>query len=190
MLVRPAQESDADAIAMFIVMAESEVVARFTGQTEPAAMAAALRQFIVSPRSSRYSLDNNLVAEYEGRVAGAVMCFPADSQPELDAVIIEAINRLHGTAEPVDALFFEGEPGTYYLSTMGVDPAFRGKGIGTALMAGAEQRGRHQGFTLASLLVSVDKERAKSLYERVGYEAVEQIEMEGCGYWRMVKRIA
>ncbi|MCD8141447.1 MAG: GNAT family N-acetyltransferase [Planctomycetaceae bacterium] len=184
MNVRPATPADSRAIAGFIAMAESEMVHHFTGTTDPDASKTALEKFILSPTPNRYSIANNIVAEIGGEVAGSIISFPADDQPALDTILLAYLNaRGYGLKE----LFFEGEKGTYYLSTMGVEPKFRGQGVGTALMAAAEQKGRDLGYALVSLLVSKGKPRARTLYERVGFEVVEETQIADVEYYRMHK---
>lgn len=184
MLIREAHAGDARAIATFISMAESEMVHHFTGTTDPEKSLDALCEFILSPVSNRYSLENNQVVEVGGRVAAAAISFPADRQPELDIPVLESMNR---RGYNLERLFFEGEPGTYYLSTMGVDPDYRGRGIGSALMGAAQEKGRKLGFKEASLLVSKNKEKVKLLYERVGFRTIAEIKIGDVEYSRMIK---
>ena len=186
MHIRTAKPEDARAIAGFIAMAESEMVEFFTGTRDPEKGVEAMLAFVVSPARNRYSLANNLVAEIDGQPAGSLIRFPADQQPELDKPILEAVRRL---GHDLDALFFEGEPGTYYLSTMGVDPAFRGQGIGSGLLAAAEEEAARRGFNRVSLLVSKDKPRVQGLYERVGFTAIKEVRIGPHPYNRMVKAV-
>lgn len=186
MLIREANAGDAAAIASFIVMAEGEMAQLFTGLDDPAKSAEALIPLVLSPVPSRYSLENNLVVEMDGKAAAAVMSFHADRQPELDIPLLASLKK---RGLQLDSLTFEGEPGTYYLSTMGVDPAHRGKGLGTALIAAAQEKGRRLGFDRLSLLVSKEKGKAKALYQRLGFEAVSDVDIAGFEYERMVKAI-
>ena len=187
MLIREARKEDAPAIASFIVMAESEMMHLFFGTDDAGQSAAAVTEFILSPTPNRYSLENNLVAEIDGQTAGSIICFPADSQPGLDTLLVGALNR---NGIRLDRLFFEGEPGTFYLSTMGVNPDFRGRGIGTALLAAAEAKGAKLGFEAVSLLVSKDKGKAQALYERLGFKVVADVAIADVEYRRMTKRMA
>ena len=187
MLIRAAKKEDAPAIADFIAMAESEMVHHFTGSTDPEKSREALQEFILNPTLNRYSLENNLVAEVDGQAAGSMISFPADKQPDLDHVLLDALNK---RGYGLDKLFFEGVPGTYYLSTMGVNPQFRGRGIGSALMAGSEKEAARQGFSRLSLLVSKGKPKVQALYERLGYKAVEDVQIADVLYRRMAKDIA
>lgn len=52
---------------------------------------------------------------------------------------------------------------------IGLLPAFRGFGIGGALMAAALERAWAKGFTRIELTVRVDNVRARRLYERLGF---------------------
>ena len=186
MEIRSARSDDAPAIARHIVMAETEMVQFFTGSQDPDAAKAVLESWVLSQTPCRYSTEFWLLADVAGQPAGSAISFPADQQPELDAVLLDALRR-RGRSLP--RLSPEGEPGTYYLSTMGVDPAFRGRGIGTALMTAAEERGRQLGFSRASLLVSRGKERAQALYERQGYAVIADVTIGGVAYRRMLKML-
>ncbi len=182
-LIRPATPEDAQAAARFIAMAEGEMVRLLTGLDDQGAAEKKLALWAASATPNRYSHDNTLVAEAEGGAVGALISFPADRQHALDALILEDLRR---RGRDLERLFAEGIPGTYYLSTMGIDPAFRGRGIGGALIAAAERRGKELGFAGCSLLVSSDKPRAKSLYERLGFRAFDRVNVAGFEYCRMI----
>ena len=63
---------------------------------------------------------------------------------------------------------FDGHRGwVYYLAT---DPARRGRGIGRALMAAAEDWLRARGCPKIQLMVRGDNLAAKSFYATIGYE--------------------
>jgi len=48
-------------------------------------------------------------------------------------------------------------------------PEYRSQGIGTRLIAAAEQMARERGFREVCLGVNIENARARSLYERLGY---------------------
>ncbi|MCC8167556.1 MAG: GNAT family N-acetyltransferase [Planctomycetes bacterium] len=187
MQIRPARREDAAAIARFIWMAESEMVEFMTGSTDPEASQAILEGWVTSPIENRYSLSHNLVAELDGRPAGSLIGFPADKQAGLDTLLI---NDIRGRGRVIDRLYSEGEPGTYYLSTMGVDPDFRGRGVGSALIEAAEERARDLGFSRLSLLVSKNKDRVRALYERLGFVVSGDLQIGDATYFRMHRDVA
>lgn len=53
---------------------------------------------------------------------------------------------------------------------LAVLPAWRGKGVGRALLAGAEERARRDGFCKLTLEVQEDNLRARGLYGSFGFE--------------------
>jgi GNAT superfamily N-acetyltransferase len=50
-----------------------------------------------------------------------------------------------------------------------VAPEARGKGVGRALMAAGERWARERGYRLLTLNVFLDNERARALYEELGF---------------------
>lgn len=184
MLIRQARPEDADAVAAAIVAAEGEMILFFTGVSDPEKAANVLKKFVLSPTPSRYSLENNLVAVLDGRAVGAAMSFPADSQATLDLPILEAV-RARRIA--LDRLAPEGEPGTWYVSTMGIDPACRGRGIGSALLQASIEKGKAAGYEKSSLLVARDKPRVRELYERLGFTKLTDVVIGDTTYSRMIK---
>jgi len=59
-----------------------------------------------------------------------------------------------------------------YLSQFATHPRLQGRGIGTFVMAGAEQRIRRRGRVRARISVEAANPRAQALYERLGFEVV------------------
>jgi len=55
------------------------------------------------------------------------------------------------------------------IGSLEVVPARRGDGIGSLLVAAAEQRVRERGGTAAAIVVAQDNRDARRLYERLGY---------------------
>jgi ribosomal protein S18 acetylase RimI-like enzyme len=61
--------------------------------------------------------------------------------------------------------------GELYIHMLGIDSAFRGKGIGTRLLEFAEEQARSRNIPRLSLGVVADNTGAKRLYERFGFVA-------------------
>ena len=83
---------------------------------------------------------------------------------------------------------FAGSP---YIKTIVVDPAYRGKGIGTSLLTFAEDlfRGKNKHLFLC---VSSFNNRARKLYEQAGFKVVGEFEdyiIEGESELIMHKRL-
>ena len=66
---------------------------------------------------------------------------------------------------------FQTDDGTAVIWQVAVHPALQSLGIGTALIAYAEERIRARGIETARLSVEHNNPRARILYERLGYVA-------------------
>jgi ribosomal protein S18 acetylase RimI-like enzyme len=60
-----------------------------------------------------------------------------------------------------------------YIDALGTAPAFRRRGVASALLADAEDRARRLGLGCVSLETEVDNEAARALYERCDFEPGE-----------------
>lgn len=69
------------------------------------------------------------------------------------------------------------------LDGIAVDPAFRGLGLGTALLSAICERAEASGLCSVSLNVIDNNPRARALYERFGFEAVSS---EALGPFRLI----
>jgi ribosomal protein S18 acetylase RimI-like enzyme len=84
-----------------------------------------------------------------------------------------------------------GVAGSPYLASIAVDPGARGRGVGSALLAFVEQRFRPAHRHLF-LCVSSFNDRARRLYERVGFSQVGEFPdyvIEGASELLMHKRL-
>ncbi len=61
-------------------------------------------------------------------------------------------------------------PGTWYINVLATYPDFRSQGRGTALLEDAFAKGRQNGFSQSSIIVSQENTPAKRLYERSGFK--------------------
>jgi GNAT superfamily N-acetyltransferase len=112
---------------------------------------------------------NWLVAELDGRVAGALNGYPI-AKPydpgdisELPDVYVPMI-KLEAVAE-----------GTWYLQVASVFPEHRGKGIGTAILKQSEEIARTSGANRMSIIVESANENAHRIYGRFGFVEWERL---------------
>ena len=86
-------------------------------------------------------------------------------------LIAETNQQLVGTA----MAGFDGHRGwVYYLA---VDPAYRRKGIGTALMKKAEKLLAHIGCSKLNLQIRANNSDVQAFYEKLGYGVEDRISM-------------
>jgi predicted N-acetyltransferase YhbS len=79
----------------------------------------------------------------------------------------------------VGSVYYSAEAEYVYLGRLAVLPEFRGRGIGTALVAEVERRARELGRARVRLGVRLALPHLRVRYERLGYKVYEERSHEG-----------
>lgn len=137
-------------------------------------------------------------AEVAGRPAGREVRFRPMVEGDLPAVMAveqslfpedawsEALMRAEITGQPANRCYLVGAAGMQVVAyaglavaggegdvqTIAVAPEYQGRGVGTALLAALLEEAAARGCREVFLDVRADNDRARSLYERFGFEAV------------------
>jgi ribosomal-protein-alanine N-acetyltransferase len=104
-------------------------------------------------------------------------CFGKDAWPLLDLIAVLTwpdMVRLKAVENGEMIGFVAGDPrpseGAGWVATIGVDPRYQRRGIGTALLHACEEKTR---LSRMKLTVRISNEAAISLYEKEGYRFVD-----------------
>ncbi len=164
--LRSARRDDARIIAEVIAMAIGDEVGlcNYCGQNYLDVLTD-----VAQAEDTQYSWQNTIVAEYEGRVAGAVVGYDGARLYELRKGTLAVIRR-HVGHEPT--IVDETEAGEYYLDSVGVLPAYRGCGVGAALIEALCRRAFAEGAERVGLIVDIENPDAEKLYAAHGFERV------------------
>jgi ribosomal protein S18 acetylase RimI-like enzyme len=136
------------------------------------------RQFLrlaVKDEDSPLGFGNAIIAEGEGKAVGLALSYPASEfglHPLLQSLLPKA--RL----DPFRQLFDSKIPDSWYLNSLSVSEAFRGKGLAKLLVACCGDLALSAGQSLISLHVWADNQPALSLYRTLGFNEVERIPVE------------
>ena len=102
------------------------------------------------------------------------ICFGNDAWPLLDLIAVltwPEVIRLKAVEGGEMVGFIAGDPrqsiGVVWIATVAVDPRFRRRGIGSALMLACEERTR---LPVMKLSVRISNQGAISMYEKLGYQ--------------------
>lgn len=131
----------------------------------------------VEAEDTIYSYRNTIVAEVEGRLAGAITGYDGSRFEEMKRPVIEDLEKRFG--EVPYASVRETAPGEFYLDSIGVDPQMRSHGIGSGLFKAMIGRAAEEGHTVAGLLVDYDNPKAEALYLRLGFRYVDDMDFLG-----------
>ena len=113
--------------------------------------------------SGGFSYRNSIIAEVDGKIAGALVGYPVPDEPE-------PVDPADTPAMFVPLVELENlAAGTWYVNAVAAFPEARGLGLGSELMRWAERRAADLGLRGVSLIVSDANHGARRLYERLGY---------------------
>ena len=104
----------------------------------------------------------------------------ASDSPDVAVLVAEDHGRIVGFVHLQTGLDYYSNRPIGHVADLAVDPAHEGRGIARVLLAAAEDWARARAYAWMDLNVAPGNERARTLYERLGY-AVE--------WTRYVKRL-
>jgi ribosomal protein S18 acetylase RimI-like enzyme len=166
MLIRDAKASDADHLVRFVNMAADELSLHFWKKSAgPGVDPLAYGRERAARDTGNFSYRNAWLAEVDGEVAACLLGYPAAPEPEpieLDTPpLFVPLLELEGMA-----------PGSWYLNVLATYAPFRGRGLGSALLAKAEAVARAAGHQKISLIAEDTHLDALRLYRAKGFQEI------------------
>jgi len=201
--IRPARPADSDLVARLIYLTMGIEADWLFGQEKGYSTLQVLASLFLRPRN-RVSIDLAYVAEHAGQVAGLILAYPGRLLTRLNWMTGWHYSRIFGLAsiirlarlQSIYGDLKETETDEFYISNLAVFPEFQGQGIGTELMAYAEEMARTSGLLKCSLIVAFGHDNACHLYDHLGYKGVRSYLIdhpkvaEGSGgFYRKVKTL-
>lgn len=171
MKIQNARIEDAPVIARSIMAAVGDEICRgLAGDAHTLDEVEMLFTRLAEREDSQYSYKNTLAAvNDEGETVGVCVGYDGARLHELRKVFFEEVSKmLDKNLENVED---ETDAGEFYLDTLAVDPAYRGRGIASELLKAMIDRGTALGKPVG-LLVDKDNTRARRLYESIGFRQV------------------
>lgn len=166
MLIREARAKDADHLVRFINMAADDLPLHFWKKSAgPGADPMAYGRERAARETGNFSFRNAWLAEVDGKVAACLLGYPAALEPE----------PIAPDTQPLFVPLIELEnmaPGSWYLNVLATYPEYRGKGLGSALIAKAEAVTRTAGRKTISLIAEDTHHDALRLYRAKGFTEV------------------
>jgi ribosomal protein S18 acetylase RimI-like enzyme len=170
-ILRPATAADAQHIAELIAISSDGVA--LIDWSEQAASAPGMSPLDVgtaayASEEGDYSYRNCTVAEVAGKVAGILLTFAVDERD------LPAPPPPYDGSDVYAPYKYLEAPDTWYVCGVALFPEQRGRGIGSRLMALAEQQARERGFDRVSLVAFEENVGSVRLYQRLGYVVVDR----------------
>lgn len=166
MTIRKATADDAAHLVRFINMAADDLPLHFWRKSVgPEGDPWALGRERAARESGNFSYSNAWLAEVDGEVAACLLGYPAETDP---GPIAEDMPPIFVPLLQLEAL----APGSWYLNVLASYPEFRGRGLGSALLAQAESVALAGGHDRISLIAADTHLDALRLYIAKGYRQI------------------
>ncbi|MDQ1847591.1 GNAT family N-acetyltransferase [Gemmobacter fulvus] len=166
MNIREARASDAAHLARFINMAADDLPLHFWRKTVgPEGDPWALGQERAARETGNFSYRNAWLAEVDGAVGACLLGYAAEETP----------GPIDPDTPPIFVPLLELEalaPGSWYLNVLATYAAFRGKGLGSALLAQADAIAAASGHHSISLIAADTHQDALRLYSAKGFRQI------------------
>ncbi len=184
-IIRLAQPGDASVVARLMYYASPNQMLSFFGRPENKAIGVLQRMFRLPYHITSYT--HTFVAEGQGGVVGSLSGFDERSwrtsshaswiyAPVWFAIVTpRQISRMIAAFANFNRIFLPISDGEYYIGHLAVLPEKRGHGIGRQLIKFAENQARVKGLKGVALDVEVENERARRLYEDLGFQTIKVV---------------
>ena len=183
-IIRQARKEEASQIAKLFMLAwPVDEILESNGLT-----CEQLHEFITliaANEETIYSYENTVVAEIDGKVAGAMCAYDGADYQRLKQPIVDVLGPDCGFAK-----MKETEAGEFYLDSVGVLPEYRGRGIASRIIDAQCERAASLGHKVAGLIVDIDKPQVEALYSRLGFTYLDDKDFFGHTMRHMVKHLA
>ncbi len=176
MELRKAQIEDCHAIAELAQIAGDGIPGYFWADSQqPGQTLEATGAELLKSETANFSYRNALVACIDGEVAGMLLAYrlPADNEEDL-------FNYPEFVRPLIELEQCVGE--SFYINMIATFERFRGRGVGSALMAEADRLAGLAHCDLLSIAVFAHNTDALRLYQGLGYEKIEQRAVIACDY--------
>jgi len=166
-MIRPARREDSRRIAELFRISSDGVADYIWSQAAAPgedALEVGARRYARS--GVAFSFENCIVLDVEGKIGGMLHAYVMPPR---------APNFEVSEVDPVLAPYARLEiPGSYYISGVAIEPSLRGRGMGRVLLSHAYRRAAELGCRSVSLIVFDANVRARTLYEREGFQVVDR----------------
>lgn len=166
MSIRAARATDAEHLTRFINMAADDLPLHFWRRSVgPEGDPWAYGRERAARETGSFSFRNAWLAEADGEVAACLLGYPTDPQPA----------PIEPDTPPIFVPLLELEalaPGSWYLNVLATYTQHRGKGLGSALLAKAEDIARSAGHRTISLIAEDSHQDALRLYRAKGFQEI------------------
>lgn len=184
-MIQKANKQNIENISKLIINAIDDIANTLTGEKEPEKVKESLEKYIQMD-ICRLSHNNIYTYTKEQKIVGILIAYSSNDIESLDKPMLDELKSKGILKDSFEKECFTNE---FYLDTISVDEAFQGRGIAKEFFAYFFDLAKEKGFKRASLLVDYKKEKARNLYEKMGFCINDTLVVSGSKFYHMIKKI-
>lgn len=173
---RRAEKADSGKIAELINIASGGVVDFLFRELVPNMTSVQIMAYNLEKDNYPHSYKSAIVAADKKNVVGMALSYPSSYQKITDEMRGSFPNE---RLEHLSDFYSSKVPDSWFLDSLGVDEAYRRKGIGTRLIELTMEKAKENGCGIISLIVFADNSTALALYKDLGFRVVKEIDLKG-----------
>ena len=170
--LRNASDDDVEPLADIIEEVSDGIVSELFDDVFPGMSSKEILRLVIGKNVTPYSLDNMVIAEVNGEIAGLLFAYPGSQQviPELMHAFIAAEK-----IQSVKGLLTAGTASDLWVNTLWVAPRYRGQGLSELLINYAVNWAAHLELQGVALHCWADNTRAKAFYFKHNFRQYDAI---------------
>lgn len=188
-MIRPIQATDRFAVAQLLTVIFEDMELTLLTKLSKTEITQMVVEAMADP-TYRYHDARGILIEIDQEVAGVLFGYEAADETVIDNAW-ETVTKRHQLTGDT-RLFKDPEafPNEWYIDSICVAEKFRGRGLGTQLLEALYQIAAEKGTETVGLCCDFSNTRARSLYERQGFEVVGEQVLSHHRYYHMQKQLS
>ncbi|QKF73903.1 acetyltransferase [Aliarcobacter faecis] len=184
-MIQKANKNNINNIAKLIINAIDDIANTLTGEKDEKKVINTLEKYI-KMEICRLSHNNIYTYTKDEKIVGILIAYSSNDVETLDKPILDVLKNKGIFRDSFEKECFSNE---FYLDTISVDENFQRQGIAKEFFTYFFDLAKQKGFKKASLLVDYKKEKARSLYEKMGFCINDTLEVSGTNFYHMIKEV-
>lgn len=184
-MIKQANKNNIENISNLIINAIDDIANTLTGEKEIEKVKKTLEKYIQMD-VCRLSYNNIYTYTKNQKIVGILIAYSSNDVEILDKPMLDELKNKEIFKDSFEKECFSNE---FYLDTISVDEEFQKQGIAKEFFAYFFNLAKQKGFKKASLLVDYKKEKARNLYEKMGFCINDTLVVSGSKFYHMIKKI-
>lgn len=139
----------------------------------------------------RYGCQNGYGVFVEGELVSVAYAYPGVMDPMIEAPLETTMIEMGYSSDQIPSryAFVEALMDEFYLDSIATKKGYEKNGYATALIHYLEKQAQAQGYAKLSLNVDFDNQKARQLYEQLGFTVRSEVMIGGQAHYHLVKEV-